>query len=112
MQRIAMTDTAEFPPTPIAEPAHFTDAEAAVAHLSTLYTASVTHLTNAFRRFIKGERPDSRVRATYPYIAVTIPNHPAVDPRSPTASWDSPAATRQRSPGPISSATICCSSSA
>ncbi len=81
MHRIAMTDTAEFPPTPIAQPAHFTDAEAAVAHLSTLYTASVTHLTNAFRRFIKGERPDSRVRATYPYIAVTIPNHPAVDPR-------------------------------
>jgi AMP nucleosidase len=77
----AMTKNAPFPDSPSAEPQYFTDADDAVAALTALYQASVDHLTSCFRRFIKGEKPASRVRASYPYIAVTIPSYPSIDPR-------------------------------
>jgi AMP nucleosidase len=70
-----------FPDTPAAEPQFFSKSEDAVSRLAELYNASVEHLTQGFKRFIKGERPTSRVRATYPYIAVTIPSYPAIDAR-------------------------------
>jgi AMP nucleosidase len=70
-----------FPDTPAAEPQFFNRAEEAVARLAALYNASVEHLTEGFKRFIKGEKPSSRVRATYPYVAVTIPSYPSIDPR-------------------------------
>jgi AMP nucleosidase len=70
-----------FPDTPAAKPEFFNRSEEAVARLAELYTASVEHLTEGFKRFIKGERPSSRVRATYPYVAVTIPSYPAIDAR-------------------------------
>jgi AMP nucleosidase len=70
-----------FPDTPAAEPQFFNKAEEAVARLAELYNASVEHLTEGFKRFIKGDRPSSRVRATYPYVAVTIPNYPSIDAR-------------------------------
>jgi AMP nucleosidase len=76
-----MNGPTPFPPAPDAEPRTFDDAEAAVARLAELYQASVAHLTDAFQRFVRGERPEGRVRAYYPYVAATIPNHPAVDPR-------------------------------
>jgi AMP nucleosidase len=68
-------------PTPAAEPAFFTDARSAVRHIGLLYHQSVTHLTEAFRRFVKGERPPERIRAYYPYVAVSIPGHKLIDSR-------------------------------
>jgi AMP nucleosidase len=76
-----MTKLIQFPEAPTAEPQFFTDADKAVARLAELYKASVEHLSAAFRRFMKGERPTARVRATYPYVAITIPSYPAIDAR-------------------------------
>ena len=76
-----MKASTQFSAPPKAEPRFFAEAEAAVAHLSTLYEASVSYLTDAFARFIAGERPIGRVRACYPYVAVTIPSYPAIDSR-------------------------------
>jgi AMP nucleosidase len=76
-----MTKLVQFPDSPTVKPAYFTQADAAVAQLGKLYDAAVQHLTTAFLRFVKGERPTGRVRATYPYIAVTIPSFPAIDSR-------------------------------
>ncbi|MGL4637518.1 MAG: AMP nucleosidase [Beijerinckiaceae bacterium] len=76
-----MTKLVQFPVTPTAKPQFFTDPDQAVLALDALYADAVRHLTTSFTRFIKGERPTSRVRATYPYVAVTIPTHPAVDSR-------------------------------
>jgi AMP nucleosidase len=76
-----MTKLVQFPDGPTAKPAYFKDAAEAVSQLATLYDAAVQHLTAAFQRFIKGDRPTGRVRATYPYVAVTIPTFPAIDSR-------------------------------
>ncbi len=76
-----MTQPLQFPDAPTAKPAYFRDAAEAVSHLAMLYEAAVGHLTSGFQRFMKGERPVSRVRATYPYVAVTIPTFPAIDSR-------------------------------
>jgi AMP nucleosidase len=76
-----MTNLVHFPASPVAEPQFFTDPDQAVLALDALYAESVAHLTSSFTRFIKGERPIGRVRAHYPYVAVTIPTHPAVDAR-------------------------------
>ncbi len=76
-----MAKLVQFPEPPSAKPAYFKDADAAVDHLAALYEAAVQHLTSAFRRFMKGDRPTARVRATYPYVAVTIPSFPAIDSR-------------------------------
>jgi AMP nucleosidase len=76
-----MTTIMQFPDAPTAKPAYFSNAEEAVDHLSQLYDAAVGHLTDCFRRFMRGDRPTSRVRATYPYVAVTIPTFPAIDSR-------------------------------
>ncbi len=76
-----MTNLVQFPASPAAEPQFFTDPDQAVLALDGLYADAVRHLTTSFTRFIKGERPIARVRATYPYVAVTIPTHTAVDAR-------------------------------
>ena len=77
----AMDQKAIFPDSPSAEPAFFDNAEAAVARLQELYDLAVKHLNEVFQRFMRGERPTNRLRATYPYVAVTIPTFPAIDPR-------------------------------
>lgn len=76
-----MTKILQFPDGPTAKPSYFTDATKAVDHLAALYDAAVQHLTGCFRRFMAGERPTQRVRATYPYVAVTIPTFPSIDSR-------------------------------
>jgi AMP nucleosidase len=76
-----MTKQNSFPKTPTSNIQFFNNAEDAVAHLAALYSQSVEHLTTAFTHFIKGEKPDARVRATYPYAAVTIPTYTAIDSR-------------------------------
>jgi AMP nucleosidase len=57
------------------------DPEQAVAALAELYHEALHSLQEAFTRFIGGERPSGRVRATYPYLAVTIPSYSAIDSR-------------------------------
>jgi AMP nucleosidase len=81
MRRFSMQKAIDFPQTPSTVPEFFTDPKDVVARLDTLYSDAVTHLSSAFKRFLKGERPSSRVRATYPYIAVTILNYPSIDSR-------------------------------
>jgi AMP nucleosidase len=81
MQKLSMKNAMSFPDSPTAEPRFFDNAQDAVACLAALYTASVDHLTAGFKRFIKGDRPAARVRATYPYVAVTIPSYPVIDAR-------------------------------
>ncbi|MFM9975497.1 MAG: AMP nucleosidase [Beijerinckiaceae bacterium] len=76
-----MSKMISFPPTPTAAPQLFTRPEDAVLRLSELYDAAISHLAAAFSRFLKGERPTARIRATYPYVAVTIPSYPSIDPR-------------------------------
>jgi AMP nucleosidase len=76
-----MTKLVQFSDAPSAKPAYFKDAGKAVDHLAALYDAAVQHLTSSFKRFIRGDRPTARVRATYPYVAVTIPTFPAIDSR-------------------------------
>jgi AMP nucleosidase len=81
MRRFSMQKAIDFPQTPSTVPEFFTDPKDVVARLDTLYSDAVAHLSSAFKRFLKGERPSSRVRATYPYIAVTILNYPSTDSR-------------------------------
>jgi AMP nucleosidase len=64
-----------------AAPALIRDPLAAIDRLTELYENSVSHLRHSFDAFIGGKRPDGRVRACYPYVAVTIPNHTAIDSR-------------------------------
>jgi AMP nucleosidase len=76
-----MAKLIHFPDSPQAEIQYYKSAEAAVEALSQLYDTAVLHLSSSFQRFIKGERPSTRVRAYYPYIAVTIPGYPQIDSR-------------------------------
>jgi AMP nucleosidase len=76
-----MQKIVDYPKSPTVEAQFYTDPEDVVERLEALYAKAVTHLSDAFNRFLKGERPKERVRATYPYIAVTIPNFPSIDPR-------------------------------
>ena len=76
-----MTQQITFPKNPATDSQFFDNAEDAVAKLAALYAQSVEHLTAGFTRFIKGEKPETRVRATYPYVAVTIPTYTAIDSR-------------------------------
>jgi AMP nucleosidase len=76
-----MKTQSAFPPTPSAKPEYFTDPAEAVRRLAELYSASVDYLSDAFAEFLKGNKPDGRIRATYPYVAVTIPTYTAIDSR-------------------------------
>jgi AMP nucleosidase len=80
MAPMAMS-TASIQPTPAAAPETFRDVDHALDHAATLYDNAVGHLRAAFDRFIHGQRPRERVRACYPYVAVTIGKHPAIDSR-------------------------------
>lgn len=48
--------------------AHFTDAALALAHVNTIYNASIAHLRNAMQRFVAGENLAEPIRACYPYV--------------------------------------------
>jgi AMP nucleosidase len=81
MRTFVMKKIVNFPKAPTSEPEFFTDPVDVVAKLQQLYNDAVGHLAAAFDRFVKGERPSGRIRATYPYVAVTIPNFPSIDSR-------------------------------
>ena len=53
---------------PFIAPRHFGDAPAALQQVCAIYEHSVTHLREAFRRFIAGEQLPGRVRACYPFV--------------------------------------------
>ncbi|GLS96882.1 AMP nucleosidase [Piscinibacter gummiphilus] len=48
----------------------FTDADAALAHASTIYAAGIAHLRDSLQRFVAGETLGQHVRACYPYLRV------------------------------------------
>ena len=48
----------------------FTDADAALAHASTIYNAGIAHLRESLQRFVAGETLSHHVRACYPYLRV------------------------------------------
>ena len=51
-------------------PALFDDAAAALAHARAIYEHETTRLRAALQRFVAGETPAGRVRASYPYARV------------------------------------------
>ena len=53
-------------------PQNFTDAAAAVHRLQEIYQASTASLREAFRGFVEGGDPGARIRACYPYAAITV----------------------------------------
>ena len=59
----------------------FTDAEAAVARLESLYNAAISHLVGAFTKAMREGRPAQRIRAFYPEIRLTVESFSKVDSR-------------------------------
>ncbi|MGE0109195.1 MAG: AMP nucleosidase [Bdellovibrionales bacterium] len=49
----------------------FDDAEDALAYVRQIYDANSTYLRDAFERFLKGEVPEQKINAYYPYVALT-----------------------------------------
>lgn len=62
-------------------PQAFTDADAAVDHLESLYATATGFLTDAFNRVAAGARTDARFRAFYPEIRFTTIRHDHIDSR-------------------------------
>ena len=50
----------------------FNDPDAAMAHVTAIYDAGVAHLREQLMRFVAGELPGDRVRATYPYVRLRV----------------------------------------
>jgi AMP nucleosidase len=67
-------------PEPIATE-NFLDANAAVARLEEIYGRNTYFLRERFERFLAGEKPASRVRATYPFVRITTDSYARVDSR-------------------------------
>jgi AMP nucleosidase len=59
----------------------FTDAKAAVARLEEIYERNSAFLRERFEAFANGEAFAARVRATYPFVRVTISSHARLDSR-------------------------------
>lgn len=66
------------PSTPAAT---FNDAAEALAHLQKIYSANTEYLRQQFSAFTKGNAPDKRVSAHYPYVAISVNKQTHVDPR-------------------------------
>ncbi|MDX1784518.1 MAG: AMP nucleosidase [Roseovarius sp.] len=68
--------------TPVAPPhAEFTDAQAAVNHLCTLYDMAVQFLCQSFDTAMSGPVPNRRFRAFYPEIRITTTSFAKIDSR-------------------------------
>jgi AMP nucleosidase len=59
----------------------FRDAAAAVGHLEEIYERNTRFLCDRFQEFANGETFTKRVRATYPFVRVTISAHALLDSR-------------------------------
>ncbi len=62
-------------------PARFDDAAAAVARLQAIYDANTSLLRDTFRAYVGGKTPSTRVRACYPYAAITVKDFSRADTR-------------------------------
>ena len=49
---------------------HFTDADAALAHATTIYNSGIHHLRQCLHDFVAGTTPSGRIRACYPFVRV------------------------------------------
>jgi AMP nucleosidase len=67
------------PDVPAAEA--FVDAKAAVARLEQLYTQATEFLFDKFAETLRGQRPQSRVRAYYPEVRIITTSHATADNR-------------------------------
>ncbi|MFO7770845.1 AMP nucleosidase [Roseovarius gahaiensis] len=63
------------------EPRQFTDARAAVDHLTKLYDVATGFLCDAFNQAMRGQLPGQRIRAFYPEIRITTVSYAQVDSR-------------------------------
>ena len=78
----AMIEDAVFVLTPDQPAAQaFTDAPAAVARLEQLYEQAVEFLSTHFSATVTGQKPDTRIRAFYPEIRLTVTSHAKTDSR-------------------------------
>jgi AMP nucleosidase len=68
-------------PTRSNEARTFEDAASAVASVQKIYHANVAYLREQFQRMASGEAPSGRVRAHYPYVAITTTKPTAIDTR-------------------------------
>jgi AMP nucleosidase len=59
----------------------FTDASAARDRLEQIYERNTAFLRNRFEAYVQGEPPETRVRATYPFVRITTTTHSRVDSR-------------------------------
>jgi AMP nucleosidase len=59
----------------------FTDAAAAVGRIAEIYERNVGFLRDTFEAYVRGERLDARVRATYPFVRITTGTHARLDSR-------------------------------
>lgn len=59
----------------------FRDAEKALHWVREIYETNVEYLRHEFQQFSRGEAPDSRARACYPFIEVSVQKRPALDSR-------------------------------
>ncbi|MBL0087988.1 MAG: AMP nucleosidase [Ideonella sp.] len=48
----------------------FSDADAALAHATTIYESGIAHLRQSLQDFVAGQSPSGRVRACYPFVRV------------------------------------------
>ena len=51
-------------------PSRFTDADAALEQVRTIYQSSLAHLRESMQRFVAGEALPGHVRACYPYVRI------------------------------------------
>jgi AMP nucleosidase len=62
-------------------PARFDNAADAVARLQAIYDANTALLREAFHAYVAGTTPPARVRACYPYAAITVTDFSRADTR-------------------------------
>ncbi|WP_395702058.1 AMP nucleosidase [Aquabacterium sp.] len=48
----------------------FTDADAALQHVATIYSSGIAHLRQSLQDFVAGKTPGGRIRACYPFVRV------------------------------------------
>jgi len=70
-----------FDPTPRYMPRKLATPEEALARVTEIYNASTAYLRDRFTAFTKGEKVKGRIRATYPYVQVTVDNARRADLR-------------------------------
>ena len=59
----------------------FTEPSAAVDRLREIYERNTSFLRDHFEAYVRGERPNSRVRAAYPFVRIVISTHSRLDSR-------------------------------